>query len=76
MPKARPPYPAAFRQQMVDDGSVGGRTPEDLAREFKPSAQTIRIRVVQAGRLVAVEAALAGVWRSHGFRPLQLLRLA
>ena len=49
MPKARPPYPAAFRQQMVEPVR-SGRTPEDLAREFEPSAQTIRTRVAQADR--------------------------
>lgn len=49
MPQTRPPYPAAFRQQMVDLVR-SGRTPEDLAREFEPSAQAIRIWVAQAGR--------------------------
>lgn len=38
MPKARPPYPAVFRQQMVELVR-SGRTPEDLTREFEPSAQ-------------------------------------
>jgi transposase len=42
-----PNYPYEFRQQMV--GLVrSGRTPEELAREFEPSAQTIRNWVRQA----------------------------
>ena len=49
MPQTRPPYPAAFRQQLVELVR-SDRTPEDLAREFEPSAQAIRNWVVQAGR--------------------------
>ena len=41
MPKFRPPYPPEFRQQMIELVR-SGRTPEDLAREFEPSAQAIR----------------------------------
>ena len=41
MPKSRPPYPAAFRQQMVELVR-SGRTPGELAREFEPSAEAIR----------------------------------
>lgn len=36
-----PNYPYEFRQQMVDLVRAG-RSPEELAREFEPSAQTIR----------------------------------
>ena len=49
MSKTRPPYAAAFRQQMVELVR-SGRTPGDLAREFEPSAQTIRTWVAQADR--------------------------
>jgi len=49
MPKSRPPYPAAFRQQMVQLVR-SGRTPGDLAREFEPSAEAIRNWVAQADR--------------------------
>ena len=49
MPKSRPPYAAEFRRQMVDLVR-SGRAPEDLAREFEPSAQAIRNWVAQAGR--------------------------
>ena len=49
MPKTRPPYPAVFRQQMVEFVRAG-RAPEDLAREFEPSVQAIRNWVTQAGR--------------------------
>jgi len=34
-------YPLEFRQQMVELVRAG-RTPEELAEEFEPSAQTIR----------------------------------
>ena len=40
MPKSRPPYPPEFRQQMVDLVQAG-RTPEELSREFEPTAQSI-----------------------------------
>ena len=38
MPTPRPPYPAAFRQQMVELARVG-RKPADLAREFGCNVQ-------------------------------------
>ena len=41
MPPTRPPYPPEFREQMVQLVRAG-RTPEELADEFEPSAQTIR----------------------------------
>lgn len=49
MPKTRPPYAPEFRQQMVELVR-SGRDPADLAREFEPSAQTIRNQLSQAGR--------------------------
>jgi transposase len=36
MPKTRPPYPAEFRDQMVELVRAG-RTPAELSREFKPA---------------------------------------
>ena len=47
MPKSRPPYPAVFREQMVDLVR-SGRRPGELAREFEPSAEAIRKWVAQA----------------------------
>ena len=47
MPRTRPPYPPEFREQLVALVRAG-RTPEELAREFEPSAQTIRTWVEQA----------------------------
>jgi len=41
MPRSRPPYPPEFRRQMVEPVRAG-RNPEELAREFDLSAQTIR----------------------------------
>ena len=49
MPKSRPPYPPEYRQQLVDLVR-GGRTPEELSREFEPSAQSIWNWVRQAER--------------------------
>ena len=47
MSKRRPPYPPEFRRQMVELAR-SGRTPEELAREFGPTAQSIRNWVRQA----------------------------
>ncbi len=49
MSRNRAPYAREFRQQMVELARAG-RTPEELAREFEPSAQAIRNWVVQADR--------------------------
>jgi transposase len=43
----RRPYPPEFREQMVELVRAG-RGPEDLAKEFEPSAQAIRNWVKQA----------------------------
>ena len=45
--KTRLPYPPEFREKMVELVR-SGRTPEDLAESFEPSAQTIRNWVKQA----------------------------
>jgi transposase len=44
---ARPKYPEEFRQQLIALVRAG-RTPESLAKEFEPSAQTIRNWLEQA----------------------------
>jgi transposase len=49
MPKTRPPYAPEFRRQMIDLVRAG-RDPDDLAREFEPTAQSIRNWVAQADR--------------------------
>ncbi len=49
MPRSRPAYPPEYRQQLVDLVR-GGRTPEELSREFEPSAQSIWNWVRQAER--------------------------
>ena len=41
MPRSRPPYAPEFRERMVELVRAG-RSPEELSREFEPSAQTIR----------------------------------
>lgn len=46
MPKTRKPYPEEFKKKLI--GLVRqGRTPEELARQFEPSAQSIRNWVTQ-----------------------------
>ena len=47
MPRTRPPYSPEFRQQILDLVRAG-RTPNELAREFEPSGETIRQWVKQA----------------------------
>jgi transposase len=42
-------YAPEFRQRMIEL-VASGRTPEELAREFEPSAQAIRNWVAQADR--------------------------
>src|SRR5438046_9694549 len=49
MPKSHRPYPPEFRRQMVDLVRCG-RTPEELSREFEPTAQAIWNWVRQADR--------------------------
>jgi len=49
MPKTRPPYPAEFRQQIVELARAG-RTPAELSREFGPTAQSIANWIAQDGR--------------------------
>lgn len=49
MPKSRPPYPAAFRQQMIELVQAG-KTPAELSREFGCTAQTILNWIGQAAR--------------------------
>ena len=49
MGKKSPRYAVEFRRQMVELVRAG-RTPEELAREFEPSAQAIRNWVRQADR--------------------------
>ena len=47
MPRSRPPYPPEFRRRIVELVR-SGRTPEELSREFEPTAQSIRNWVDQA----------------------------
>jgi transposase len=49
MPNHRKPYPPEFRMRMVELVR-SGRTPNELAQDFEPSAQTIRNWVAQAKR--------------------------
>lgn len=49
MPKSKPPYPAEFRQQIIELARAG-RTPAELSREFGPTAQSIANWVAQDAR--------------------------
>jgi len=49
MPRTHPQYPPEYRQQIIDLVRAG-RSPEELAREFEPTAQTIGNWVKQADR--------------------------
>ena len=51
MPITKPPYPAQFRQQMVELVQAG-RTASELAREFGPHVTTILSWVHKAGLTV------------------------
>ncbi len=47
MPRTHPPYPPAFRQQIVELAR-SGRSTNELAAEFEPSGETIRNWIKQA----------------------------
>ncbi len=49
MPRSHTPYPAEFRQRMVELVR-SGRSPDELAEKFEPTAQSIRNWVAQADR--------------------------
>lgn len=49
MAKTRRPYPPEFRRRMVELVRAG-RSPEELAREFEPTAQSIRNWLVWSER--------------------------
>ena len=49
MQRYRAAYPPEFRRQMMEEVR-SGRTPEDGAREFEPTAQSISTWVKQAER--------------------------
>lgn len=49
MPRTRQPYAPEFREQMIELVRAG-RTPEELSREFEPTAQTIHNWLGQADR--------------------------
>ncbi len=48
VPKPKPPYPAEYRQRILDLARQG-RSAWSLAQEFEPTAATIRSWIIQAG---------------------------
>jgi transposase len=62
MPKKHPPYGPEFHRQMIELVRAG-RVPEELAKEFEPSAQAIRNWVAQADR---DEGRRGGGWLDDG----------
>ena len=80
MPRYRTAYPPEFRRQMVDLVR-SGRTLEELAREFEPTAQSISTWVKQAerdaGKRVDGRQALSGRnWRAFDVRTIACVRSA
>lgn len=49
MPKSHKPYPPEYRRRMIELVRAG-KTPEELSRQFEPSAQAIGNWVRQADR--------------------------
>ena len=49
MPKSHKAYPAEFKRRLVEQVRAG-RTPEELAEKFEPTAQSIRNWAAQAAR--------------------------
>jgi transposase len=49
MPKSHKPYPREFKERLIEMVRAG-RTPEELAERFEPTAQSIRNWVAQAER--------------------------
>src|SRR5215510_10626617 len=49
MPKSRPPYPAEYRNKIVELARAGRAIPE-IAAQFEPTEQTIRNWIAQADR--------------------------
>jgi transposase len=49
MPKSHKPYPREFKDRLIEMVRAG-RTPEELAERFEPTAQSIRNWVAQAER--------------------------
>jgi len=49
MPRTHKPYPEEFKKKLVTLVREG-RTPQELSKEFEPSAQAIRNWVAQADR--------------------------
>jgi len=47
MPRTHPRYPNEFRQQILELARAG-RTADELAKEFEPTAQTIRNWIKQS----------------------------
>lgn len=47
MSRTRPPYPPAYRARILEQVR-SGRSPEELAEEYEPTAQTIRNWMKQA----------------------------
>ena len=78
MGKTKPPYPAAFKQQIVEL-AMAGRTPAELAREFEISAQSVTAWVARAaadaGRPVRSKDALSSAERDELARLRRKVRL-
>ena len=72
MPRTRASYTPEFRRQMIDLVRAG-RDPDEFAREFEPTAQSIRTWVAQTqrseGRRKEAVPVLAAAERDELVRP-------
>jgi transposase len=68
VPRSKPPYPAEFRQQIIELARAG-RTPQELAREFGCCGQAIRNWIAQeaidAGKPLPGKEGLSSVEREE-----------
>ena len=71
MSKKHPPYAPEFRRQMIELIRAG-RTAEQLAKEFEPSAQAIRNWVAQAYKAWIEDANGNVIERAVGTRLTEL----
>jgi hypothetical protein len=61
MPKTRPPYPAQLRARLIELARTS-RTPEELGRQFEPSAQTSSSRTLATTRSYGFSQRNSGEW--------------
>jgi transposase len=88
MPKSHAPYPQEYRQQILELARAG-RSAEELAKEFEPSAQRIRNWIKQdkvdrgqrqdglpsEGRVISTFKSFFEDTRKHETRPISAKKI-